>query len=50
MDHIIPIVRLIIPDAAGRVLLLGRADTRDGEGAWSLSGGKVDYGDTVAQE
>jgi 8-oxo-dGTP diphosphatase len=45
----VPVVRLIIPDAAGRVLVLKRAiDSTDG-GRWCLPGGKMDYGDTVEQ-
>jgi len=45
----VPVVRLIIPDGAGRVLVLQRApDSTDG-GRWCLPGGKIDYGDTVEQ-
>jgi 8-oxo-dGTP diphosphatase len=45
----VPVVRLIIPDASGRVLILRRAlDSTDG-GKWCLPGGKIDYGDTVEQ-
>jgi 8-oxo-dGTP diphosphatase len=45
----VPVVRLIIPDATGRVLILRRAmDSTDG-GRWCLPGGKMDYGDTVEQ-
>jgi 8-oxo-dGTP diphosphatase len=45
----VPVVRLIIPDATGRVLVLRRAlDSTDG-GRWCLPGGKMDYGDTVEQ-
>ena len=45
----VPVVRLIIPDAMGRVLILRRAlDSTDG-GRWCLPGGKMDYGDTVEQ-
>jgi 8-oxo-dGTP diphosphatase len=45
----VPVVRLIVPDAAGRVLILRRApDSTDG-GKWCLPGGKIDYGDTVEQ-
>jgi 8-oxo-dGTP diphosphatase len=43
----VPVVRLIVPDAQGRVLLLQRAHTAYGEGAWCLPGGKVDYGVTI---
>lgn len=45
----VPVVRLIVPDATGRVLILRRApDSTDG-GRWCLPGGKMDYGDTVEQ-
>lgn len=44
-----PVVRAIIEDAAGRVLILRRAKTAWGEGDWCLPGGKVDYGQTVAE-
>jgi 8-oxo-dGTP pyrophosphatase MutT (NUDIX family) len=43
----VPVVRLVVPGPAGRVLLLQRARTAYGEGAWCLPGGKVDYGVTV---
>lgn len=43
----VPIVRLIISEKTGRVLILKRAETSYGLGAWCLPGGKVDYGDTV---
>ncbi|MGA2434653.1 MAG: NUDIX domain-containing protein [Bryobacteraceae bacterium] len=43
----VPVVRLIVPDALGRVLILRRApDSTDG-GRWCLPGGKIDYGDTA---
>jgi mutator protein MutT len=43
----VPVVRLVVPDARGRVLILRRAaDSTDG-GMWCLPGGKIDYGDTV---
>ena len=45
----VPVVRLIIPDNQGRVLLLRRARTSYGEGAWCLPGGKIDYGSTVEE-
>jgi len=45
----IPIVRALIEDGEGRVLLLKRANTAWGENAWCLPGGKVDCGQTVAQ-
>jgi 8-oxo-dGTP diphosphatase len=43
----VPVVRAIIEDDAGRVLLLQRANTAWGQGDWCLPGGKVDYGQTV---
>jgi 8-oxo-dGTP pyrophosphatase MutT (NUDIX family) len=45
----VPVVRLIVCDPSGRVLILQRAaDSTDG-GRWCLPGGKVDYGDTAEQ-
>jgi mutator protein MutT len=45
----VAVVRLIVPDASGRILILQRApDSTDG-GRWCLPGGKVDHGDTVEQ-
>ena len=43
----IPVVRLIVPEARGRVLILKRASTSYAQGEWCLPGGKVDYGDTA---
>ena len=43
----IPVVRLIVPDASGRVLILRRAANSTDGGMWCLPGGKIDYGDTV---
>ena len=45
----IPVVRLIVTDSAGRVLILKRPADSTGGGAWCLPGGKVDYGETVEQ-
>ncbi|WP_243313473.1 NUDIX hydrolase [Fundidesulfovibrio agrisoli] len=45
----VPAVRALVLDSAGRVLLLKRANTGSGAGAWCLPGGKVDYGQTVEQ-
>ena len=45
----VPVVRLIVRDPEGKVLILRRAATAYGEGAWCLPGGKVDYGETVEQ-
>jgi 8-oxo-dGTP diphosphatase len=45
----VPVVRIIVPDSSGRVLILQRAtDSTDG-GRWCLPGGKIDYGDTIEQ-
>ncbi|MBM4289187.1 MAG: NUDIX domain-containing protein [Deltaproteobacteria bacterium] len=45
----VPVVRALIADAAGRVLLLQRAATAYGPGQWCLPGGKVDYGQTLVE-
>lgn len=45
----IPVVRAVIVDGAGRVLLLQRANTSYGQGAWCLPGGKIDYGQNVSE-
>jgi 8-oxo-dGTP pyrophosphatase MutT (NUDIX family) len=45
----IPVVRVIVPDADRRVLILRRAPGTAGAGTWCLPGGKIDYGDTVEQ-
>jgi 8-oxo-dGTP pyrophosphatase MutT (NUDIX family) len=45
----VPVVRLIVPDPAGRVLLLRRKQTSHAPGKWCLPGGKVDYGQTVEE-
>lgn len=45
--HPIPVVRLIVSDKNGRILLLRRSNTFHSSGAWCLPGGKVDYNDTV---
>jgi 8-oxo-dGTP pyrophosphatase MutT (NUDIX family) len=44
-----PVVRLVVPDAGGRVLVLRRANSVHGGGSWCLPGGKVDYGQTVEE-
>jgi 8-oxo-dGTP diphosphatase len=46
----VPVVRLIIPDAHGKVLILRRHKTVYGAGEWNLPGGKVDYGRIVEDE
>jgi mutator protein MutT len=45
----VPVVRLIVTDAQGRVLILRRQSTGHALGQWCLPGGKVDYGATVEQ-
>ena len=46
-SHPVPVVRLVIPDEKGRVLVLRRRASEYATGDWCLPGGKVDYGDTV---
>jgi 8-oxo-dGTP pyrophosphatase MutT (NUDIX family) len=43
----IPVVRALIENSEGRILLLRRAATAYGQGQWCLPGGKIDYGRTV---
>jgi mutator protein MutT len=45
----VPVVRAIIPDASGRILLLRRAAGTHSAACWCLPGGKVDYGDLVEE-
>jgi|ERR1022692_1977069 8-oxo-dGTP diphosphatase len=45
----IAVVRLIVPDDRGRVLLLQRAHTKYAAGDWCLPGGKIDFGATVEE-
>jgi len=45
----VPVVRAIIPDAAGRVLFLRRAAGTHGASGWCLPGGKIDYGNLVEE-
>ncbi len=45
-----PVVRLIIADSAGKVLILQRQNTMHAGGRWNLPGGKVDYGRIVEDE
>jgi len=42
----VPVVRLILPDEGGRVLLLERSE-KSSYGGWCLPGGKIDYGETL---
>ncbi|NQT94387.1 MAG: NUDIX domain-containing protein [Lentisphaerae bacterium] len=48
-QHPVPVVRLVITNRDGNVLILRRAHATYGEGDWCLPGGKVDYGETVEQ-
>lgn len=45
----VPVVRAIVQDTEGRVLVLHRAQEGSGAGLWCLPGGKVDYGESVEQ-
>lgn len=45
----IPVVRAIIQNEHGQILLLKRDNTASGNGSWCLPGGKVDYGQTVEE-
>lgn len=49
MSYPIPVVRLIIPDNSGRVLILKRSEKTHSPGAWSLPGGKIEIGETVEE-
>ncbi len=42
-------VRIILRNEDNSILLLKRAQTNYGEGAWCLPGGKVDYGQTLEE-
>jgi 8-oxo-dGTP diphosphatase len=43
----VSVVRAIVVDEDGRVLLLKRRSSSQGGGKWCLPGGKIDYGQTV---
>jgi 8-oxo-dGTP diphosphatase len=43
----VPIVRVIVINEAGQILLLRRAEGTAGAGQWCLPGGKLDYGETA---
>ena len=45
----VPVVRMIVSDSSGRILILRRAGGTTRGGDWCLPGGKIDYGDTVEQ-
>ncbi len=49
MEFPVPVVRLIILNAEGKVLILKRLNSEYGAGQWCLPGGKVDYGSTVEE-
>lgn len=43
----IPVVRAIITNSSGQLLLLRRDNTGHGSGSWCLPGGKIDYCQTI---
>lgn len=43
------VVRILIPDQEGRLLILRRTSTAYSSGAWCLPGGKIDYGKTAEE-
>ena len=45
----VPLVRALIKNSAGQILLLRRALSRYGQEGWCLLGGKIDYGQTVEE-
>ncbi|OIP09748.1 MAG: hypothetical protein COY42_23735 [Armatimonadetes bacterium CG_4_10_14_0_8_um_filter_66_14] len=49
MDYPVPVVRLIIPNAEGKVLLLRRSGAAYANQAWCLPGGKIDYEQTAEE-
>ncbi len=49
LEYPVPVVRLILTDIQGKALILKRIDSLYGDGCWCLPGGKVDYGQTVAE-
>lgn len=49
MEYPVPVARLIIANAEGKVLILKRQGGEYAAGQWCLPGGKVDYGDTVEE-
>ena len=48
-NHPVMVVRVIIPDARRRVLILKRRECAYAAGSWCLPGGKVDYGVSVQE-
>jgi len=49
MKYPILVVRLIILNEEGKVLILKRSKSEYASGQWCLPGGKVDYGNTVEE-
>jgi 8-oxo-dGTP diphosphatase len=45
--HPVPVVRLIITNKRGHILMLRRHSGEYSSGQWCLPGGKIDYGETV---
>lgn len=45
----VPVVRLIVANEKGEVLIVRRHGSAHASGFWCLPGGKVDYGETVEQ-
>jgi 8-oxo-dGTP diphosphatase len=48
-SHPVPVVRLVIPNSEGKVLILRRQNSAYGSGLWCLPGGKIDYGETAEE-
>jgi 8-oxo-dGTP pyrophosphatase MutT (NUDIX family) len=48
-SHPVSSVRLIVENEHGHILILCRANTDIAHGAWTLPGGKIDYGETVEE-
>lgn len=47
--HPVPVARLIVPNAEGKVLILRRQNAAHDAGRWCLPGGKIDYGETAEE-
>ena len=45
----IPVVRALIENSEGQILLLRRAKSQYGQEGWCLPGGKIDYGQTAEE-
>jgi 8-oxo-dGTP diphosphatase len=45
----IPVVRALIENSKGQILLLRRAKSQYGQAGWCLPGGKIDYGQTAEE-